>query len=82
MQVFFSCLNRDHRTIKKIGLNLASFSGRSDKGKPRGNSIVSPRMVKRMKREIRRNPLQTSKEILILSQLVYQIRPKVQDVIS
>ena len=32
-------------------------------GKLRGSSIVNPRIVKRMKRQIRRNPLQTSKEI-------------------
>ena len=56
-------LNRDHRTIKKFISNRTSFNGRSDKGKPRGSSIVSPRMVKRIKREIRRNPLQTSNDI-------------------
>ena len=40
-----------------------SDKGRSDKGKPRGSSIVSARMVKRVKREICRNPFQMSKEI-------------------
>ena len=35
--------HRDHRTIKKIVSNPTSFNGRSDKGKPRGSSIVSPR---------------------------------------
>ena len=39
------------------------MEGHADKGKPRKSSIVSPRMVKRIKREICRNPLQTSKEI-------------------
>ena len=51
-------LNRDHRTIKNFVSNPTSFNGGSDKGKPRGSSIVSPRMVKRIKREICRNPLQ------------------------
>ena len=53
-------LNRGHRTVKKTQLN--SFNGRSDKGTSR-SSIASPRKVKRMKREIRRNPFQTSNEI-------------------
>ena len=56
-------LNRDHRTVKKFVLNPASFNGRSDKGKSRRSSIACPRMVKRMKREICRNPFQTSNEI-------------------
>ena len=56
-------LNRDHQTIKKFVSNPTSFNGRSDKGKPRGSSIVSSRMIRRIKREIRRNPLQTRKEI-------------------
>ena len=50
-------LYRDHRTIKKFVSNPTSFNGRSDKSKTRGSSIVSLRMVKRIKREIRRNPL-------------------------
>ena len=41
-------LNCDHRTIKKFVSNLTSFNGRSDKGKPRRSSVVSPRMVKRI----------------------------------
>ena len=56
-------LNRDHRRVKKFASNPASFNGRSDKGKSRRSSIFSPRMVKRMKREIRRNPFQTSNDI-------------------
>ena len=51
-------LNYDHRTIKKFVSNLTSFNGRSDKGKPRGSSVVSPRMVKRI--YIKRNTPQPS----------------------
>ena len=50
-------LKRDHRTVKKFFSNAASFNGRSDKAKSRRSSIVSPRMVKRMKSKIWRNPL-------------------------
>ena len=62
-KTIWSHLNRDHRIVKKLASNPASFNGRSDKGKSRRISIVSPRMVKRMKRVIRRNPFQTSNEI-------------------
>ena len=56
-------LNRDHRTIKRFVKNPSTASIRSDKGKPRKNSSVSPRVLSLIKREIRRNPLHTSKEI-------------------
>ena len=57
-------LDRDHRTIKKIGTNPKLCNGLSDKGKIRKKAPVSHRAMSRIKRELRRNPLGTSKEFL------------------
>lgn len=56
-------IGRDHRTVKKFAINPASCNGRSDKGKVRKESPVSCRAINRIKREVRRNPLQTSKQV-------------------
>ena len=56
-------LDRDHRTIKKFVTNPELCNGRSDKGKIRKKAPVSHRAMSRIKREIRRNPLGTSKEV-------------------
>lgn len=54
-------LGRDLRTIKKCATNPQSCNGRADKGKIRKKSGVSRRVISLIKREIHRNPLQTSK---------------------
>ena len=56
-------LGRDHRTIKKYATNPQSCSGRADKGKTWEKSGVSRRVISQIKREINRNPLQTSKQV-------------------
>ena len=56
-------LGRDHRTIKKYATNPQSCIGRADKGKTREKSGVSRRVISQIKREINRNPLQTSKQV-------------------
>ena len=56
-------LDRDHRTIKKFVTNPELCNGRSDKGKIRNKAPVSHRAMSRIKREIRRNPLGTSKDV-------------------
>lgn len=57
-------IGRDHRTVKKFACNPSSCNGRSDKGKMRKNGPVSQRDLNLIKREVRRNPLQTSKQVL------------------
>ena len=56
-------LNRDHRTIKKFVTNPELCNRRSDKGKIRKKAPVLHRTMSRIKREICRNPLGTSKEV-------------------
>ena len=56
-------LGRDHRTIKKYATNPQSCNGRADKGKIREKSGVSRRVISLIKREVHRNPLQTSKQV-------------------
>ena len=56
-------LDRDHRTIKKCVTNPELCNGRSDKGKISKKAPVSHRAMSRIKREIRRNPLGTSKDV-------------------
>ena len=56
-------LDRDHRTIKKFVTNPELCNGRSDKGKIRKKAPVLHRAMSRIKREIRRNPLGTIKEV-------------------
>ena len=53
-------LDRDHRTIKKFMTNPELCNGRSDKEEIRKKAPVSHRVMSRIKREIRRNPLGTS----------------------
>ena len=57
-------LGRDHRTIKKYATNPQSCNGRADKGKIREKSGVSRRVISLIKREVHRNPLETSKQVL------------------
>lgn len=56
-------LDRDHRTIKKFAINPALCNGRSDKGKIRKKAPLLQRTMNMIKREVRRNPLGTSKEV-------------------
>ena len=56
-------MDHDHRTIKKFVTNPELCNGRSDKGKIRKKASVSHRAMSRIKKEIRRNPLGTSKEV-------------------
>ena len=56
-------LGRDHRTIKKYATNPQSCNGRADKGEIRKKSGVSRRVISLIKREVHRNPLQTSKQV-------------------
>ena len=56
-------LDHDHRTMKKIVTNPELCNGHSDKGKIRKKAPASHRAMSRIKREIRRNPLGTSKEV-------------------
>ena len=48
-------LGCDHRAVKKFVISPTDCNGRSDKGKIRKQA--------RRKKEVRRNPLQTSKEV-------------------
>ena len=56
-------LCRDHRTIKKYATNPQSCNRKADKGKIREKSGLSRRVISQIKREINRNPLQTSKQV-------------------
>ena len=53
-------LGRDHRTIKKFA---TSCNGRSEKRKVRKKWPVTRRVISLLKREVRQNPLQTSKTL-------------------
>ena len=55
-------LDRDYRTIKKIVTNPELCDERSDKGKICKKAPVSHRAMSRIKREVRHNPLETSKK--------------------
>ena len=57
-------LGRDHRTVEKLVISPAQCNGRSDKGKIRKQVPVSHRTMRQIKKEVRRNPLKTSKEVL------------------
>ena len=56
-------LHRDHRTIKRYCTNPQLCNGRSDKGKNRRKPFLSRRTMSKIKREVRRNPLETSKQV-------------------
>ena len=56
-------LDHDHRTIKKFVTSPELCNGRSDKGKIRKKAPVLHRAMSRIKKEIRRNPLWTSKGV-------------------
>ena len=51
-------LGRDHRTLKKLVISPAQCNGRSD------NRKIRHRAMRQIKKDVRRNPLQTSKEVL------------------
>ena len=54
---------RDHHTVRKIATNPGDCSARSDKGKLWKEAPISRRALNHIRREIRRNPHQTSKEL-------------------
>ena len=56
-------LGRDHRTVKTSVISSAQCNGRSDKGKIWEEAPVSHRAMGQIKKEVRRNPLQTSKVV-------------------
>ena len=56
-------LNRDHRTIEKFVTNPELCNGSFDKEKIRKKAHVSHRAMNRIKREVRRNPLETRKTV-------------------
>ena len=56
-------MNRSYRTFNKFITNLELCNGRSDKGKICKNAPVSHRSMSRLKREVRRNSLETRKKI-------------------
>ena len=56
-------IGTDHRTVKKFANKPESCNGRSDKGKLRKSTRVSHRALNLIKREVSRNPLQSSKEV-------------------
>jgi hypothetical protein len=56
-------LDRDHRSIKKFVTDPELCNGRSDRGKIRKKAPVTHRAMSAIKREVRRNPLGSSKEV-------------------
>ena len=56
-------MDSDHHTIKKFVTNPELCNGCSDKGKIRKKVTVSHRAMSRIKREVRRKPIETSKKV-------------------
>ena len=56
-------LDRDHRTMKNFVTNPELCNGRFDKGKIRKKAHVLHRAMRRTRREVCRNPLETSKKV-------------------
>ena len=56
-------LGRDHRTVKNVIISPAQCNERSDEGKIRKEALVSHRAMRQIKKQVRRSPLQTSKEL-------------------